>query len=202
MNSNVLLYFVKYPEAGKVKSRLAKTVGDREAARLYKELAERNFQEIRLLSEKNVCDVIVAFDPPRGMENFEKWLSGARGYRPQCEGGLGERLAEAFREAFQKGARRVMALGSDTLGLTTGTLRQGFEALAAKDVVIGPAEDGGYYLIGSASFQPKLFEGIAWSTSDVLPQTYKTINNLRLSYQTLSQLQDLDEIKIVPTLSK
>ena len=95
-----------------------------------------------------------------------------------------------------------MALGSDTLGLTADIIQQGFAALHLNDVVVGPAEDGGYYLIGSASFQPKLFEGIPWSTSEVLAQTYKAISDLCLSCQTLSQLEDLDEIKIVPTLSK
>jgi len=196
MRPNVLLYFVKYPTPGKVKTRLAKTVGELEAARLYRELAERNFEVAMSLHQRNVCDLVIAFDPPEKREDIKRWLSLSCEYLPQCGGGLSERLKHAFGEAFQKGAKRVMALGSDTLGLTADIIQQGFEALQSNDVVVGPAEDGGYYLIGSASFQPKLFEGIAWSTSDVLPQTYKTINNLRLSYQTLSQLQDLDEIKI------
>lgn len=196
MNLNVLLYFVKYPTPGKVKTRLAKTVGDQEAAKLYSELAEKNFKVIASLHQRNICDLVVLFDPPEKREDIKRWFSLSCEYLPQCGGGLSERLACAFHEVFQKGGKRVMALGSDTLGLTADIIQQGFEALHSNDVVVGPAEDGGYYLIGSASFQPKLFEGIAWSTSDVLPQTYKTINNLRLSYQTLNQLQDLDEIKI------
>lgn len=196
MRPNVLLYFVKYPTPGKVKTRLAKTVGVHEAAKLYRELAERNLKVVASLHHKSICDLVIVFDPPEKGEDFKKWFSVSCEYWPQCGGGLSERLKHAFGEAFQKGAKRVMALGSDTLGLTTDVIQQGFEDLQPNDVVVGPAEDGGYYLIGSASFQPKLFEGIAWSTSDVLPQTYKTINNLRLSYQTLSQLQDLDEIKI------
>ena len=89
-----------------------------------------------------------------------------------------------------------MVLGSDTLNLTSDIIEDGFEALNSKDVVIGPAEDGGYYLIGLSSFRPKLFEGIAWSTSEVSSQTYKLIRQLNLSYQILKQLDDLDEIKI------
>ncbi|MGE0267909.1 MAG: TIGR04282 family arsenosugar biosynthesis glycosyltransferase [Candidatus Omnitrophota bacterium] len=196
MKSNVLLYFVKYPTPGKVKTRLAKTVGEQEAARLYSELAERNFGVIASLYQKNIFDLVIVYDPPEKSKDIKRWLSLSCEYLPQCSGGLSERLKHAFGEVFQRGAKRVMALGSDTLGLTTDIIQQGFEALQSSDVVVGPAEDGGYYLIGSASFQPKLFEGIAWSTSSVLPQTYKIINNLRLSYQTLSQLQDLDEIKI------
>jgi len=212
MRPNVLLYFVKYPTPGKVKTRLAKTVGDQEAARLYSELAEKNFEVIASLYQRNICDLVIVFDPPEKREDFKRWLSLSCEYLPQCGGGLSEKLKHAFGEAFsakggsasggQKGGKRVMALGSDTLGLTADIIQQGFEALQSNDVVVGPAEDGGYYLIGLSHFQSELFEGIAWSTSDVLPQTYKIINNLRLSYQTLSQLQDLDEIKIVPTLSK
>ncbi len=196
MNLNILLYFVKYPMPGKVKTRLAKTVGVQEAAKLYSKLAEKNLRVIASLHQKNICDLVIVYDPPEKREDIKRWLSLSCEYWPQCGEGLSERLTHAFGEAFQKESKRVMALGSDTLGLTTDIIQQGFEALHLNDVVIGPAEDGGYYLIGSASFQPKLFEGIAWSTSEVLAQTYKTINNLRLSYKTLSQLQDLDEIKI------
>ncbi|MDO8580541.1 MAG: TIGR04282 family arsenosugar biosynthesis glycosyltransferase [Candidatus Omnitrophota bacterium] len=196
MGPNVLLYFVKYPTPGNVKTRLAKTVGDQEAAKLYSELAERNLRVIASLYHRKICDLVIVFDPPENREDFKRWISLSCEYLPQCRGCLSERLTYAFGEAFRRGGRRVMALGSDTLGLTADIIQQGFKALQSNDVVVGPAEDGGYYLIGLSQFQPKLFEGIAWSTSDVLPQTYKTINNLRLSYQTLRQLEDLDEIKI------
>jgi len=175
---------------------LAKTVGDQEAARLYSELAEKNLKVIASLHQRNICDLVIVFDPPEKKEDFKRWFSVSYEYLPQCGEGLSERLTHAFHEVFQKGGKRVMALGSDTLRLTTGIIQQGFEALHSNDVVIGPAEDGGYYLIGLRHFQPKLFGGIAWSTSEVLPQTYKIINNLRLSYQTLCRLEDLDEIKI------
>lgn len=209
MNSNILLYFVKYPTPGKVKTRLAKTVGEQEAAKLYSELVERNLRVIAPLHQRNICDLVIVYDPPEKREDIRWWLSLSCEYLPQCGEGLSERLTHAFQEAFsdkggsasggQKEGKRVMALGSDTLKLTPDIIQQGFAALQSNDVVVGPAEDGGYYLIGSSSFQPKLFEGIAWSTNEVLPQTYKIINNLHLSYQTLCQLEDLDEIKTVPT---
>lgn len=201
MEPNVLLYFVKYPTPGKVKTRLAKTVGFQEAAKLYSQLAEGNLRIIASLDERNICDLVVVFDPPEKREDIKRWLSWPCEYWPQCGGGLSQRLTHAFYEAFgsasggQKGGKRVMALGSDTLGLTADIIQQGFEVLQSNDVVVGPAEDGGYYLIGLNHFQPKLFEGIAWSTNKVLSQTYKTIKKLRLSYQTLCQLKDLDEIK-------
>ena len=195
MGKNILLYFVKYPTPGKVKTRLAKTVGDREAARLYRELAEKNFCEAALLRQRKICDLIVVFDPPAQREDVQDWLSAPCEYWPQSEGNLSERLITAFQEAFENGGQRVIALGSDTLGLKFQIIEEAFEFLKSNDVVIGPAEDGGYYLIGLNSFQPELFRDISWSTSDVLAQTYKTMNRLHLSYQTLSQLADLDEFR-------
>ncbi len=198
MEPNILLYFVKYPTLGEVKTRLAKTVGDREAAKLYRDLVEKNLKVMMPLYQQKICDLAIVFDPPEKGNGFKSWLALSCGYFPQSVGDLGERLSFAFHVAFEQGGRRVMALGSDTLGLTTDIIQQGFEALHSHDVVVGPAEDGGYYLIGLSHFQPKLFEGIAWSTSEVLPQTYKAISNLRLSYQTLCPLEDLDEMKIAP----
>ncbi len=198
MNLNILLYFVKYPTPGKVKTRLAKTVGVQEAARLYRELAEKNLRVIASLHQRNICDLVIAFDPLEKKEDFKRWLSVSCEYLPQCGEGLSERLTNTFREAFQKGGKRVMALGSDTLNLTPDIIEDGFEALKSKDVVVGPAEDGGYYLIGLSCFRPELFEGITWSTSEVLDQTYKLIRQLNLSYQSLCLLEDLDEIENSP----
>jgi rSAM/selenodomain-associated transferase 1 len=196
MEQNVLLYFVKYPTPGKVKTRLAKTVGEQEAARLYSELTGKNLEVVASLYQRKIFDLVIVYDPPEKSEDIKRWLSLSCEYLPQCGGGLSERLTHAFHEAFQKGGKRVMALGSDTLGLTTDIIQQGFEALQSNDVVVGPAEDGGYYLIGLNSFQPELFKEISWSTDIVLQQTYNRISKLGLSHQTLVPLQDLDEIKI------
>src|SRR3989338_9489421 len=116
MRPNVLLYFVKYPTPGKVKTRLAKTVGDQEAARLYSELAEKNFEVIASLYQRNICDLVIVFDPPEKREDFKRWLSLSCEYLPQCGGGLSEKLKHAFGEAFsakggsasggQKGGKR------------------------------------------------------------------------------------------------
>ncbi len=206
MEQNILLYFVKYPTPGKVKTRLAKTVGEKEAARLYSELTRKNLEVIVSLHANEGFDLVIVYDPPEKIEDIKRWLSLSCEYLPQRGAGLGERLTQAFHEVFsakggsasggQGGSRRVMALGSDTLGLTSDIIQQGFEALALNDVVVGPAEDGGYYLIGLSSFQPGLFKEISWSTDIVLQQTYNRISKLGLSHQTLVPLQDLDEIKI------
>lgn len=192
---NILLYFVKYPTPGRVKIRLAKAVGDQEAARLYGELAEKNLGVIASLYQRNICNLVIVYDPPEKRKDIKHWLSLSCEYWPQSEGGLSERLTNAFRKAFLKGGKRVIALGSDTLGLTFQIIEEAFEYLKSHDVVIGPAEDGGYYLIGLSSFQPALFQGISWSTDAVLQQTYNHIDKLGLSHQTLIPLEDLDEIK-------
>jgi rSAM/selenodomain-associated transferase 1 len=195
MGPNILLYFVKYPTPGKVKTRLAKTLGDDGAARLYRELAEDNFQAVVSLHQRGVCAAVVVFDPPEKERDVQAWLPASGEYRPQRGEGLGERLSSAFYDAFQKGARRVIAVGSDTLGLTAEIMEKGFDCLEEADVVVGPAKDGGYYLIGLSRFRPALFQDVAWSTDRVLSQTYDIISALGLSHQTLVRLEDLDEIK-------
>jgi len=189
---NAIIYFVKHQTPGKVKTRLAKTIGDQEAARLYKQSAENNFFILRGCKE---ADLIVVFDPPEDRVKVHQWLSGADLYIPQEGLVLGKRLINAFKWAFDNGYQKVTALGSDTLQLTTTIAEQSFVALQEADVVIGPAKDGGYYLIGLSSNQPKLFEGIHWSTSEVLSQTYQVIDKLKLKYHTLCLLEDLDEIE-------
>ncbi|MDE2026971.1 MAG: TIGR04282 family arsenosugar biosynthesis glycosyltransferase [Candidatus Omnitrophica bacterium] len=192
MNVNAILYFVKYPRAGMVKTRLAKTIGDAQAAYVYQQLAEANFLILRRCKE---ADLIIVFDPPAEHTKIHGWLPGADHYIPQEGLVLGERLINAFQWAFDHGYQRVAAYGSDTLKLTTTIAEQGFVALSRINVVIGPAKDGGYYLIGLSSKQPSLFEGIDWSTSKVLSQTYQVINKLALKYHTLCPLEDLDELK-------
>lgn len=189
---NAIIYFVKYPTPGKVKTRLAKTIGDQEAVYLYKQLAENNFFILRQCKE---ADLIVVFDPPEDHLKIHQWLSGADHYVTQEGLDLGNRLINVFKWAFNQGYQKAAAYGSDTLQLTTTIAEQSFVALESADVVIGPAKDGGYYLIGLSSNQPMLFEEINWSTSEVLSQTYQVINKLRLKFCTLCPLEDLDEIK-------
>ena len=191
-NRQAALLFVKYPRPGKVKTRLAKDIGNQKAADLYKQLAEQNFLVTRACKD---ADLIIMFDPPEDHVKVHQWLEGAECYIPQEGLGLGERLINAFKWAFNNGYSKVTVVGSDTLELTTTIIEQSFEALEEAGVVIGPAKDGGYYLIGLASMQPILFEGISWSTSEVLLQTKQIIRELGIKLKMLNLLEDLDEIK-------
>ena len=189
---DVLMIFVKYPEPGKVKTRLAKTLGAKEAARLYRVMAE---DVIRCLGT-NVhgrYDTIIFFDPPDRASDIKDWLGNGRSYTPQSGRDLGEKLANAFRTVFDLGARRAAVIGTDCLSITGEIITETLQHLDKKDVVIGPAEDGGYYLLGLSRNIPELFDSIDWSTDKVFRQTVEKTKRLKLSYTTLEPLKDLDE---------
>ncbi len=187
---NTVLYFVKNPVPGKVKTRLAKSVGAVKAAELYRDLAAENFH---ILKRPELWSLAVTFDPPEAESEIADWLPGAADYTAQQGADLGSRLQFAFEQAFQAGANKVLALGSDTLGLEEETIRRAFDALNETDLVIGPARDGGYYLIGMKELHARLFDKIAWSTHAVYRQTLVRARLLRLDWYELPILEDLDE---------
>ena len=195
MNRNLILYFVKYPEPGKVKTRLAKTIGDEAAAKCYGNLAEHNFRILAPLNSDGVKNVVV-FDPADKEVQIREWLPTADDYLPQQGNDLGSRLVHAFQFAFDKKVQAAIAIGSDTIGLRREFISKAFDSLDHYDVVLGPAKDGGYYLIGLSSPQQVLFSNIPWSTSEVFNATLAWIQKEGLSYYLLEQLEDLDEIKM------
>jgi len=202
VSPNVLIYFVKYPEPGKVKTRLARQIGPERAAGIYRILVESN---LRVLTEiRESFRLILAFGPFEKEQKIRKWLEPFRinEFLPQKGSHLGERLEHAFRSVFQAGperlaAFRVMALGSDTLGLKPQIIVEGFEALDNYDCVIGPAKDGGYYLIGLHGEKLEIFHDIPWSTSSVYQNTIQNMEREQLTYYRLPELDDLDDIKNV-----
>jgi uncharacterized protein len=188
-----LLYFVKLPEPGYVKTRLGKSIGMEQAATAYRLLAESN-----ALTLRNVLDdetsVVIAYDPPDREYEMRRWLSSHFEYLAQDGAGLTERLQNAFSSAFRSGAKKAVALGSDTLGLCKETVRSAFQALDSSDVVLGPAKDGGYYLIGLKQSIPELFEQIPWSTSRVMGVTLSAAKSRGLACHILQKLEDLDDV--------
>jgi rSAM/selenodomain-associated transferase 1 len=189
---NILMIFVKYPAPGRVKTRLAKTLGAKEAAQLYRLMAE---DVIRRLGTNvhGKYDTIIFFDPPDRASDIKDWLGNGRSYTPQSGRDLGEKLANAFRTVFDLGARRAVVIGTDCLSITGEIITGALQHLEKKDVVIGPTEDGGYYLLGLSRNIPELFDSIDWSTDKVFRQTVEKAKRLGLSYTTLERLKDLDE---------
>lgn len=182
-----LIVFLKAPRLGSVKTRLAATLSDAEALRIHELLVSKTLQAVAELNP-----VQLAFAPDDAGREVQRWLRAGWTLTPQGDGDLGERLARAFGSAFAEGARQVVVIGSDCPDLTVHDVRDARSALAGHDVVLGPAADGGYWLIGLRSPQPALFEGIAWSTDQVLGQTLGRAQSSGLSVSLLRLLRDVD----------
>ena len=189
MSDRTLVVFVKEPRPGAVKTRLAAAIGDAVAAQLY-----RAFVETVLAAttpEADEYERLVFYDPPEAGERMRAWLPSGR-LRKQSAGDVGERMAACFARCFARGASRVVLAGSDAPALGRAEVRAAFEALADHDVALGPAHDGGYYLVGLRRPQPALFDGVAWSTAAVLDQTLVRAAAAGLSVARLAPLRDVD----------
>lgn len=185
---DILLVFVKNPIPGQVKTRLARTIGDEKAADIYRFLLGKT-RQVALDAPTDrrwlfYADGVPAEDDIWPTELFEKYA--------QCPGDLGERMADAFQRAFAAGGKHVIIIGSDCPELTVEILEEAFAALDTCDAIIGPARDGGYYMLGMNRFIPELFQGIAWSTPAVLAQTFEAFDRLRLDYGIFPTLSDID----------
>ncbi len=138
------------------------------------------------------------FTPGDAGDEVRAWLGEGPRYLPQGDGPLGVRMRAAFRAAFASGARRVVVVGSDLPELSTALLRRAFECLEAREAVVGPARDGGYYLLGLARPLPGIFEGIAWSTPGVLAATLQRLRATGVEPALLEELADVDVAADLP----
>ncbi len=183
-----LLIFLKAPRAGTVKTRLALEVGEQEALRIYRWLVER-----QLAAVPAGWPVEIRFTPDEAKTEMQSWLGPGRAYRAQGGGDLGARLARGFHEARSEGGWGAIAIGGDCPELDRSTLEAAARELATVDVVLGPAVDGGYYLIGLKRNQPQLFEGIAWSSATVLDATLRRAAAAGLNWALLKAKEDIDD---------
>ena len=187
---NHLLVFARVPALGRVKSRLAAGVGQPAALAVYRELlAVTNAAIVAAGVPATVWLADTAAAVPTAEEAAE-WATHAA--RCQPDGDLGARMATAFAAAFAAGAGRVAIIGTDCPGLRADHLTGAFAALATADVVLGPATDGGYYLLGLRCPQPELFANKAWSTASVLADTVADARRLGLRVALLPELRDVD----------
>jgi rSAM/selenodomain-associated transferase 2/rSAM/selenodomain-associated transferase 1 len=186
-----LVIMAKAPRPGRVKTRLAKALGAQEAARVYSLLARRVVDQLR----SGPYRTVLSFDPPGEREAVEGWLGGEDlTLLPQAPGELGARLEAAAREALEV-SPTVVLVGTDAPGVTEGLVREALGALKENDLVLGPATDGGYYLIGMSTLHRELFQGIPWSTQEVLGTTLDRANALGLRTTLLPPLQDVDTLE-------
>jgi rSAM/selenodomain-associated transferase 1 len=191
MSDRALVVFVKHPLPGAVKTRLAAAIGPETAAELYRALAEHVLEATTPLAGE--YERLVFFDPPGAAEAMRAWLPGVR-LIAQAGPDLGVRMAHAFARAFARGASRVAIVGTDAPGVSRQAVTDALAALDAADVVIGPAEDGGYYLLALGAPRPGLFAGIAWSTPTVASETRARAMAARLTVRELPTLRDVDTL--------
>lgn len=183
-----LLIFLKYPTPGQVKTRLATEIGAEAAAAIARACTELTLERIEPLRRETVLCV----DPPEALARTRKWLDAKWSLQPQRGETLGERLAQATQHAFTEGATQVVVIGTDSPWIAREDIDVAFDALRSHDVVIGPTEDGGYYLIGLSKLTPTLFEGIGWSSSSVFEESMSRVRTLGLRTQQLLLGYDLD----------
>jgi len=195
-HDSLLMIFAKNPELGKVKTRLAKTIGNEKALMIYVKLLEHTHAVAdRVFADKAVfySDKVQEFDI-LDYYKFPKFLQKGKD--------LGERMERAFGQAFAQDYDKVVIIGSDCYEITTEIVEDALTALDDHNVVLGPALDGGYYLLGMDRHYPHLFKDKAWSTPDVLLDTILDIKKLKLSYSLLPTLSDVDEEKDLGLLRK
>ncbi len=187
---SAILLFVKSPEKGKVKSRLAKAIGEDAALDVYKCLVSYTLEN---LNSGNYL-FRLCFYPPDSGAIIKNWLGNSYYYVPQYGRDLGERMKSAFVQAFSDSVEKALVIGSDIPDLSISVIDEAFNALDTSDAVIGPAHDGGYYLIGfnKATLLPDIFQGIAWSTDSVFYQTMKIVEKSGLRVHVLTELRDVD----------
>ena len=187
---NTLIVFVRYPEPGKVKTRIARELGAEKAAEIYSLIAGSVIEEV---SGSDEYGTAIYFDPPETEAAIRQWLGRDDvSYEPQSGVTIGERMSDAFDRVFSGGAEKAVLIGTDIPEITGEIVTEAFRILEYKDAVIGPAEDGGYYLLGLKKPAPHLFSGIEWGSKTVFEQTIGRIRKLNIGYKSLDTLRDVD----------
>jgi rSAM/selenodomain-associated transferase 1 len=184
MNKNLLLIFTRNPALGKVKTRLAKTVGDAVALNIYKFLLEKT----RDVSSEVASDKAVYYSVK--IRNNDIWDSTIFQKHKQLGEDLGIRMLNAFKNSFEVGYEKVLIIGSDLYDLSSQNIEKAFFELDNNDVVLGPAEDGGYYLLGMNSLQQKIFKNKKWGTESVRKDTLTDLKDKKVFL--LEELNDVD----------
>ncbi len=189
-----LLVFAKSPMPGKVKTRLARAMGDKKAVEIYSRMGRAIIEAVH----GGDFETSVVYSPPEALCAIRAWLGDSPKLVPQAEGDLGQRMDTAITEALETSCR-VCLIGTDSPDLDAARVTDAFAALGEADVVLGPARDGGYYLIALSEPHPELFEEIPWSTNQVLESTLARASAAGLEVRLLETLVDIDEPADVPT---
>ncbi len=192
-----LIIFTRYPEPGKTKTRLIPALGEVGAADLQKQMTEHTILQVQELQKISAINVEVRF-AGGNWELMQNWLGVGFVYQTQGEGDLGERMMRSLVDAFSNNAEQVIIIGTDCPGLNSHILASALEKLKVCDLVLGPALDGGYYLIGLRRVVPELFSQISWGTAKVFQETIEIAQKLNLLSGYLPSLADVDRPEDLP----
>lgn len=187
--TQAIIVFLKPLVPGRVKTRLAKDIGDYKACSIYNKLIEHT---AKVLNQSQTA-IFLFYDEVHDFT--QQYFTGKNQVCLQEGADLGERMKHAFEIVFNKGFKQAIIIGTDCAELNANIIVQAFDALSKYDVVIGPATDGGYYLLGLKEMQYDLFTNISWSTPFVLTQTKSILQQNNLSYHELSMLSDIDTLQ-------
>lgn len=184
MYNNALIIFARNPELGKVKNRLAKTIGKEKALEIYNRLLANVYSETKDLKCKKYLFLTERTDSGLFNDTYIQKI--------QTGEGLGNKMLNAIGKVLEDGNEKVILTGTDILGLTSEIIIEAFQKLSDHDVVIGPAKDGGYYLIGMKEIMSPVFENMKWSNDQVLNITLDRISKMGKSFYLLEELADID----------
>ncbi|WP_298530665.1 TIGR04282 family arsenosugar biosynthesis glycosyltransferase [uncultured Algibacter sp.] len=190
MNKELVIVFVKNIKLGKVKTRLAKTIGNQGAFEVYSELVKVTENATKNLT----ADLRIYFSDAVVETKWQNTLKTV-----QQGANLGERMLNAFKSGFNDGYERIVLIGSDLPDITEKHINEGLEKLKKTSIVFGPAEDGGYYLVGLSKSQFFIFENKPWSQPHLLQETITELDNKNIKFDTLTTLNDIDTWKDLVT---
>lgn len=187
MNEGKLIILLKNPEVGHVKTRLSRQIGEEAALAVYYRLISMTREAVGSVPQ----DKAVFYS--RYVDREDNWDNEAYSKYLQQGDDVGERMYHAIATVLGEGYQKAVLIGTDIYGLTPEVLENAFRLLDDHDVVIGPAQDGGYYLIGMKKAEPSLFDLKYWSTADVFSETIRRVEQAGLTYARTRLLKDIDE---------
>jgi len=190
-NSNALIIIAKYPEAGAVKTRLNGSMRDDDILRLYTHLLEQTILNLRQIPG---VDTYIAYMPGTAKIYFSRFLTGLVPLSPDD---LGANMSHSFEVIFGKGHRKAVLVGADIPGLSASIVLNAFDLLSDNDLVFGPAEDGGYYLVGMSKLIREVFENVTWSSEQTLRESLEQAGKSGYTAGYTKKLRDIDTIEDV-----
>ena len=196
MRKKAILIFMKYPEPGRVKTRLSKSIGREQACNIYQKLVRRTLGMVSDFRHANTeTDLFLFYYPSEREAQLRKAYPGPWTFTPQISGHLGEKMDNAFNHVFTKGYGHAVLIGTDIVDIMTSDIADAFQALNENQAVLGPAQDGGFYLIGLSSTINEIFNFPNWSTPSVFERTLNCFHASAHKVGTLDKRHDIDEKK-------